>query len=294
MVMLLSGLLVAIAAWFVIALVRRVLAAPREAVPPAEVTFVSGVINFFDTLGIGSFAPTTAYFKLRNFVDDKMIPPTLIVGSAVPAILGGLIFIQIIEVDPLLLVACIVAAIGGSVLGASIAPRLPAQKIRIFMGVGLLIAGSIMTLSNLNLLPAGGAALSLPPMLLMLAAAGCFVLGVLLNLGIGFYAPALIMLSLMGLEPRAAFPIMMGSCAFIFPSAGLKLLRHPDLKMGLVVATTVGAIPGILIAAFLVKSLPLELLRWLVILVVLYTSCVMLLAARRREEDLPAEAGATA
>jgi uncharacterized membrane protein YfcA len=162
------------------------------------------------------------------------------------------------------------------------------------MGVGLLVAACIMTLSNLNLLPAGGEALSLPPMLLVLAAIGCFVLGILLNLGIGFYAPALIMLSLMGLEPRAAFPIMMGSCAFIFPSAGLKLLRHPDLKMSLVVAMTVGAIPGILIAAFLVKSLPLELLRWLVILVVLYTSCVMLLAARRKEEDLTAEASATA
>jgi uncharacterized membrane protein YfcA len=294
MVMVLSVLLLAMGAWFVIALARRVLAAPRDAFPPAEVTFVSGVINFFDTLGIGSFAPTTAYFKLRRLVADKMIPPTLIVGSAVPAILGGLIFIQIIEVDPSLLVACIAAAIGGSVLGASIAPRLPAQKIRVFMGVGLLIAACIMTLSNLNLMPAGGSALSLPPMLLMLAAAGCFVLGVLLNLGIGFYAPALIMLSLLGLEPRAAFPIMMGSCAFIFPSAGLKLLKHPDLKMSLVVATTVGAIPGILVAAFLVKSLPLELLRWLVILVVLYTSCVMLLAARRREEDLPGEASATA
>jgi uncharacterized membrane protein YfcA len=294
MVMLLSGLLVAIAAWFVVALARRVLAAPREAIPSAEVTFVSGVINFFDTLGIGSFAPTTAYFKLRRLVGDKMIPPTLIVGTAVPAVLGGLIFIQIIEVDRMLLVACIAAAIGGSLVGATLAPRLPAQGIRIFMGVGLLVAACIMTLSNLNLLPAGGEALSLPPMLLVLAAIGCFVLGILLNLGIGFYAPALIMLSLMGLEPRAAFPIMMGSCAFIFPSAGLKLLRHPDLKMSLVVAMTVGAIPGILIAAFLVKSLPLELLRWLVILVVLYTSCVMLLAARRKEEDLTAEASATA
>jgi uncharacterized membrane protein YfcA len=293
MVMVLSLLLVGMGAWFVIALARRVLAAPRAAIPPPEVTIVSGVINFFDTLGIGSFAPTTAYFKLRRLVGDKMIPPTLIVGSAVPAILGGLIFIQIIKVDPVLLVACIAAAIGGSVLGANIAPRLPAQKIRIFMGIGLLIAGCIMTLSNLNLMPAGGSALSLPPMLLMLAAAGCFMLGVLLNLGIGFYAPALIMLSLLGLEPRAAFPIMMGSCAFIFPSAGLKVLRHPDLDMRLVVATTVGAIPGILVAAFLVKSLPLELLRWLVILVVLYTSCVMLLAARRKQ-NLPAEASATA
>jgi uncharacterized membrane protein YfcA len=212
-----------------------------------------------------------------------MIPPTLIVGSAVPAILGGLIFIQIIQVDATLLFACIAAAVAGSVLGASIAPRLPAQKIRIFIGSGLLIAAFIMTLSNLNLLPAGGTALALPPMLLLTAAVGCFGLGVLLNLGIGFYAPALIMLSLLGLEPRAAFPIMMGACAFIFPSAGLKLLRHPDLKMSVVVATTLGAIPGILIAAFLVKSMPLELLRWLVIAVVLYTSCVMLLAARRKE-----------
>jgi uncharacterized membrane protein YfcA len=43
----------------------------------------------------------------------------------------------------------------------------------------------------------------------------------------------------------------------------------------------VGGIPAVLVAAYLVKSLPQEALRWLVAAVVLYTSFVMLRAASR-------------
>jgi len=276
-------LLVALALIFVTALVQRVRASPARVVPNVEAAVVGGaVLNFFDTLGIGSFAPTTAYFKFRGLVPDRLIPATLIAASALPAVTQALIFVRVIKVDPALLVTCIAAAVLGSWLGSGFALRLPARPIRLAMGTGLLVAAALMALSNLGMLPPGGAALELDPVRMGIAAAACFVFGALLNLGIGFYAPALIVLSVLGLEPRAVFPIMMGACAFLMPVTGLKIIRHPEIDMRIVLGITIGAIPAILLAAFFVKEIPLQTLRWLVIAIVLYAGGLVLHAGLRR------------
>ena len=276
--------LVALAAVFITVLAQRVRASPTRVRPNIEAAVVAGaVINFFDTLGIGSFAPTTAYFKFRRLVPDRLIPPTLIAASALPAITQALIYVRVIKVDPTLLVVCISAAVLGSWLGSSFALALPARPIRLAMGTGLLIAAGLMTLSNLGLLPPGGTALELDPMRMTIAAGACFIFGGLLNLGIGFYAPALIVLSLLGLEPRAIFPIMMGACAFLMPVTGLKIVRHPEIDLRIVLGIAIGAIPAILLAAFFVKEIPLQTLRWLVIAIVLYAGGLVLRAGLRRE-----------
>jgi len=277
-------LLVALAAVFITVLAQRVRASPIRVIPHVEAAVVAGaVINFFDTLGIGSFAPTTAYFKFRRLVPDRLIPPTLIAASALPAITQALIYVRVIKVDPTLLVVCIAAAVLGSWLGSSFALALPARPIRLAMGTGLLIAAGLMTLSNLGLLPPGGTALELDPMRMAIAAGACFIFGGLLNLGIGFYAPALIVLSLLGLEPRAIFPIMMGACAFLMPVTGLRIARHPEIDLRIVLGIAIGAIPAILLAAFFVKEIPLQTLRWLVIAIVLYAGGLVLRAGLRRE-----------
>jgi uncharacterized membrane protein YfcA len=277
-------LLVALGVLFIAAMVRRVRASPIRIVPDVEAAVVGGaVFNFFDTLGIGSFAPTTAYFRFRRLVPDRLIPPTLIAASALPAITQALIFIRVIKVDPTLLVICIASAVLGSWLGSGFALGLPARPIRLAMGTGLLVAAALMTLSNLGLLPPGGTALELAPAQIGIAAAACFIFGGLLNLGIGFYAPALIVLSLLGLEPRAIFPIMMGACAFLMPVAGFKIIRHPGIDLRIVLGITIGAIPAIILAAFFVKEIPLQALRWLVIVVVLYAGGLVLHAGLRKE-----------
>jgi uncharacterized membrane protein YfcA len=279
-------LLVGLAVVFITALIPRVRASPTRVVPNVEAAVVGGaVINFFDTLGIGSFAPTTAYFKFRRLVPDRLIPPTLIAASALPAITQALIYVRVIKVDPALLVICIAAAVLGSWLGSSFALGLPARPIRLAMGSGLLIAACLMALSNLGLLSPGGTALELDPMRMGIAAGACFVFGGLLNLGIGFYAPALIVLSLLGLEPRAVFPIMMGACAFLMPVTGLKIVRHPEIDMRIVLGIAIGAIPAILLAAFFVKEIPLQTLRWLVIAIVLYAGGLVLRAGLRQEPN---------
>ena len=277
-------LLIALAAVFVTVLAQRIRASATRVVPHVEAAIVGGaIINFFDTLGIGSFAPTTAYFKFRRLVPDRLIPPTLIAASALPSIAEALIFVRIIKVEPTLLVICIAAAVLGSWIGSTFALGLPAKPIRLTMGAGLLIAASLMALSNLGRLPVGGDALELDSVRTGIAAGACFVFGGLMNLGIGFYAPALIVLSLLGLEPRAIFPIMMGACAFLTSITGLKILRHPEIDLRIVLGISIGAIPAIIIAAYVVKEIPLHMLRWLVIAIVLYAGGLMMRAGLRQE-----------
>ena len=248
------------------------------------------VTNFFDTLGIGNFAPTTAALKFTRRISDEDIPGTLNVGHALPVLTEALIFIAAIVVDPLLLVTMIVASILGAWLGAGVVARLPRRAIQIGMGTALAVAALLFVAANLRWMPLGGAATGLSSSRFALAVAGNFVLGALMTLGIGLYAPCLIMLSLLGLDSRAAFPIMMGSCAFLMPIGGIRFVRTRRYNAPVALGLAIGGPPAVLIAGYLVKSMPLFWLRWLVVCVVLYAAVMMLASALRRASpsDRPA------
>jgi len=251
----------------------------RPAAPSLEGALLSAVTSFFDALGIGCFAPTTAYFKFRRSVPDELIPATMISGYALAAATEGFVFITSVRVDPLLLGLSITASVLGAVLGVTIGARLPVTPIRLTMGLGLLIAAATLALSNLGLMPPGGTATTLPPAPFALVVAASFVFGVLMNLGIGNFAPTLILISLLGMDPRAAFPIMMGSAALLMVTSGARILSSRPLNLALVLGMALGGVPAVLVAAFIIKSLPLEMLRWGVVVVVTYAAGAMLHAA---------------
>ena len=260
---------------------RRSRAADPDA-PRLVPSLVGFVTNFFDTLGVGSFAPTTAAFRLLGLVPDEKIPGTLNVGHALPTIVQALIFIAVVRVDPLTLVLMIAAAVAGAWLGAGIVARLPRRAIQAGMGVALVVASALYIMANLGWIPGGGTASSLSGGLLALAVVVNFLLGALMTLGVGLYAPCLILVSLSGMNPIAAFPIMMGCCAFLMPVAGLRFVGAGRYELRAALGLALGGIPGVLIAAFIVKRLPMDWLRWMVAVVVLYTALAMLNAARRR------------
>jgi uncharacterized membrane protein YfcA len=267
------------ARWFV--LERRRAAAGSRA-PGMAHTLTGFITNFFDTLGVGSFAPTTSVFKLMKLVPDEKIPGTLNTGHALPTVAQALIFIAAVSVDPLTLITLIAAAVLGAFVGSGIVAKLPRRAIQIGMGVALLAAATLFVLGNVGAIPAGGEATSLRGSLLAVAIACNFVLGALMTLGVGLYAPCLILVSLLGMNPIAAFPIMMGSCAFLMPVAGLRFIATGSYDVRAAVGLALGGIPGVLIAAFIVKQLPLMWLRWLVVVVVLYAAFAMLRAARTK------------
>jgi uncharacterized membrane protein YfcA len=239
------------------------------------------VTAFFDTLGIGSFATTTSIFRLKSMVPVKLIPGTLNVGHTMPTITQAFIYTTIVPVESRTLVLMILAAVLGSIAGVGVVVRWPRQKIQIGMGLALLAAAALFLMTQYNVALAGGDTLGLSGTRLAIGLAGNFALGILMMLGIGLYAPCLLLVSLLGMNPTAAFPIMMGSCAFLMPIASMRFVRtgtyHKQAAWGL----ALGAVPAVIIAAFLVRSLPLYAVRWLVIIVVLYTSINMLATARQ-------------
>jgi uncharacterized membrane protein YfcA len=256
---------------------------------PARPTFgtlvLGAVTNFFDTLGIGSFASTTAYLKFRRLVSDELIPGTLNVGHALPTITQAVIFTTAVAVAPLTLVSMVAAAVAGAYLGAGVVARLPRRGVQLGMGIALIVAACLFTMKIVGLLPPGGAALGLTGGVLLFAIAANFVLGALMSLGIGLYAPCLILVSLLGMNPIAAFPIMMASCACLMPVGSLAFIRERKYDRRTAIGLALGGIPGVLVAAFVVKSLPLEWLYWLVVVVVLYAAVLMLRSALMRSPD---------
>jgi uncharacterized membrane protein YfcA len=262
--------------WAVAARHRR---SGGTAVPDLTRTSIGFVTNFFDTLGIGSFATTTTVFRLLRLVPDENIPGTLNVGHTWPTIFQALIYVTIVEVDFKTLILLIAAAVIGSWLGAGVVAAWPRRNIQVGMGIALLVAAGLMVMSALGLAVPAGAALGLTGTKLQLGIAINFLLGALMTLGIGLYAPCLIMISLLGMDPKAAFPIMMGSCAFLMPVCSVKFIRKEKYDLRAALGLAIGGVPAVLIAALIVKSLPIQYVRWLVVLVVVYTSTMMLRSA---------------
>ena len=262
-----------------VVLVRSVMA--RRAAPGPEALVLGAVTNFFDTLGIGSFAPTTAWLKFRRLVPDRLIPCTMLVGHTPPAMLQGFIFLILlgVMVDPVLLVGCIIALLMGGLLGVPLVAKAKVWVVQLVVGLALLLAALMYLLANLDLMPGGGTASALPLPWMIVAIAANFLFGILLNFGVGNYAPTLALLSLMGMDPRLCFPIMAAGAGLTGAAASIRHINLGEIDLRVATGLTLGGIPAVLVAAFLVKTMSVELLRWLVLFVVLYAAAVMLRAA---------------
>lgn len=244
-----------------------------------KTSLIGFVVNFFDVLGIGAFAPQTALLKFTKQTKDKVIPGTLNVSNTLPVLVQALIFITIIEVDPVTLILMLISATIGAIIGAGIVAKFSEKKIRIVMGVALLVTAVFMLARNLDWIQGGGDAIGLQNGKLVIAIVANFFLGALMTAGIGLYAPCMALVFALGMSPKVAFPIMMGSCAFLMPPASVRFIREGAYNRKAAIAMAIPGVVAVLIAAFIVKSLPLDVLRWLVIVVILYTSAVMLRAA---------------
>jgi uncharacterized membrane protein YfcA len=279
---------------FTLVLVRA--AVIKRAAPTLETLGLGAVVCFFDTLGIGNFAPTTAWFKFRKVVPDRLIPPTMIVGLALPAMAESIIFLILlgVKVDPVLLFGSAIAVLLGGLIGAPLVARARVWLVQLTVAIGLTLAAIAYAMTNLHLFPGGGTESSLPVALTIIAIVISFGIGVLLNFGVGNYAPTLVILSLMGMDPRLCFPIMASGAALMAAGAGIRHIQFGQLNLKVVVGLTIGGIPGVLIAAFIVKTMDLQVLRWLVLVVVIYAAAIMFRAAMLGRREHQAEPGTAA
>ncbi len=250
-----------------------------ENVSVVKTALIGFVVNFFDVLGIGAFAPQTALLKFTKQTEDRVLPGTLNVSNTIPVLIQALIFIQIVEVEPITLIFMLLSAAAGAILGAGIVAKLPVRKIQLTMGFALLVTAFFMLSGQMQWIQSGGEAIGLTGWKLALAVGTNFILGAFMTVGIGLYAPCMALVYALGMSPLVAFPIMMGSCAFLMPPASAKFIKEGAYNRKASISMAIPGIIAVLIAAFLVKSLPLNTLRWVVIVVIIYTSLIMFKSA---------------
>jgi uncharacterized membrane protein YfcA len=234
------------------------------------------VTDFFDTLGIGSFALSTALFRFTKSCDDREIPGSLNIGHAIPVVVEALLFLQIVRVEAVTLFAMVFAAALGACLGAGIVSKMPVNQIRLGMGVALFIVVGIMFLQITGIFPSGGDAIALKGPRLLIAVVCNFILGALMTIGVGLYAPCMALVYALGMSPAVAFPIMMGSCALLMPVASIRFIKAGVYDVKSTLSLTLGGVVGVFMAAGLFSRLNLRTIKILVMVVIVYTAGTML------------------
>lgn len=246
--------------------------------------YVSGaigiVVNFFDALGIGSFATATVLLRVFKQIPDKLLPGTLNVMCLFPTILESFIYMGIIEVEYLTLILMVVAAYIGGWIGARYVSKLPEDSIRFAMAIALFVAGAIILLKQVHLFPVvQGYTIGLTGIKLWIGIAASVTIGSLCSIGIGFFAPFLAVASLLGMSAKSVFPIMMTAAAAASYGSTLTFIKNGAYNRKVAISMAVCGTVGVLLAAYLVKSLPLNILLWLVMCVIFYASVSLFIAS---------------
>jgi uncharacterized membrane protein YfcA len=280
MVKILFGLLILLVSYFTFIYFSDIIKAAKAGKVDYKNFIAFGIIgfiaDFFDTLGVGSFAIITSIVRFFKLTDDRTLPGTLNVSCSIPTFLEAIIFLTVIKVDIITLFSMIISAVLGAIIGADIVAELDIRKVRIGMGLALITVAIIMISGLFNFMPVGGKAAGLTGIKLMIAIGCNFILGALMQLGVGLYAPCMALIYALGMNPLAAFPIMMGSCAFLMPAGSIQFVKKGAYDRKASIAITLFGSVGVLIAAYIVKSLPLNIVKWLVLIVVIYTSIMLL------------------
>ena len=273
--------LVILAIWFIYIFATDILKNKNnlEKVSWVKTGLIGFVVNFFDVLGIGAFAPQTSLLKFTKQTSDKLIPGTMNVANTLPVLIQAIIFIQVIQVEPITLLVMFVTATAGAILGAGIVSKLSENKIRFTISIALLVTAGFMFANKMHWIHGEGVAIGLHGWKLVVAGMINFILGAMMTAGVGLYAPCMALVFLLGMSPQVAFPIMMGSCAFLMPPASFKFIKSGAYNKKAALGMAIPSIIAVLIAAFIVKTLPLDALRWIVLVVILYTSVTMFWSA---------------
>ncbi|AQP54506.1 hypothetical protein CBF34_01520 [Vagococcus penaei] len=278
----LLGLIVLVNLSFLIIFIKDLMSHKQELKEePASskgLPFSSFIIFFLSTFGISDFAIGTVLYPKMKWVSMKKLPGTLNTQCVIPVATMALSYISSIDVGVKTLVVCIVAQVIGAYIGPRFVVKLPERTIKLFVGFGLIVAAFLIFAGQVNWIPSNGTATELYGIKLVITALLLFAYGALNNIGIGSYALTMVTVYLMGMNPIAAFPIMMGACTFSIPVGSIQFVKFGEYSRKITLFTSTFGVLGVLVAVFLVKSLNTYMLKWLVIIVLLYSSYTMLIS----------------
>lgn len=254
------------------------------------------IANFADTLGIGAFAPIVAMSKFTKMkIHNKEIPAMLNIGCCASVMTEAFIFTTTIKVDPTTLIVMLAAAGLGSYIGAGIISKMDERKVQLVMGIALFITAILMFLGLpwIDLMPGGGNEIGLTGTKLIIGAVGNFILGALMTAGIGLYAPCMALVYFLGMSAKVAYPIMMGSCAVLMPVASIRFIKEGNYPRKATLGIVICGAIGVVLAATLVKNLPMDIMKAIVVVVILYTFYSMLAPLAKARKAKLAEGNVT-
>lgn len=251
---------------------------------PVAMAIVSFFMFFLSTFGISDFAIGSSLYPKAKWVSDKKLPGTLNTECVIPVAVMALAYMSSIEVGLLTLVTAIVCQVVGAYVSPRYVTKLPVNQIKRFVAAGLFIAAGLILAGKFGIYPSGGELSSLEGGSLILFALLCMLFGALNNIGIGSYALTMATVYAMGLNPSIAFPIMMGACTFSVPIGSMQFIKLDSYSRKITLFTSTFGVLGVLVAAFVVKSLDVSALLWVVVVVVLYSAITMLKSSFNKEK----------
>ena len=238
-------------------------------------------IFMLSTFGISDFAISAAVYPKLKWVSDENLPGTLNTQCVIPVAVMALAYISSIEVDIMTLLVPIIAQVVGAYVSPRYVVKLPVDVIKKFVITGLVVAAGLILAGKLGFYPAGGELTSLSGFKLVLLGVLSFIYGALNNIGIGSYAMTSATVFALGLSPLVAFPIMMGACTFSVPVGSMQFIKLGGYSRKITLSAAVFGSIGVLIAVFLVKSLDVAMLQWVVVVVVLFSASQMMKSLRK-------------
>lgn len=273
-------LVVIVNAYFAFIFVKDLLVHKHEVMSEKANTlalpFSSAIIFFLSTVGISDFAISTSLYPKLQWTSVKKLPGTLNTQCTIPVAVMALAYITSIEVSVTTLIVCIVSQMVGSYFGAKFAVKLPADKLKVSIGIGMIVAALIIFGGKFGFLPSGGEATELTGIKLVIAAVALAIFGALNNIGIGSYALTMITVYLLGLNPAVAFPIMMGAATFSVPVGSVQFVKSGEYSRKITLFTSTFGVLGVLCAVFVITSLDTMILQWFVAFILLYSAYGML------------------
>lgn len=248
---------------------------------PVAMSISQLVIYFLSTMGISDFAIGASVYPGLKWVDAKRLPGTLNTACVIPVATMALCYVSSVKVDLWTLIVPIIAQVVGAYISPRYVAKLPARTIKKLVIIGLIVSGLMIFAGLMGWLPSGGDASSLAMPQLIILGVLSFIYGALNNMGIGSYPLTMATVYALGLSPLAAFPIMMGACTFSVPIGSMQFIKLDCYSRKITLFSATAGVIGVLIAAFVVTSLNMTLLKWLAILVIAYSAITMIYSLRK-------------
>ncbi len=280
----------AFAFMFIRDLIRHKGQTMKEHGNPFAMAISEFIIFLLSTFGVSDFAIGASLYPRLKWVEDKKLPGTLNTACVIPVAVMALAYIASIEVGYATLIIAIVAQVVGAYVSPRFVVKLPVNIIKRFISVGLFVAAAMILAGKFNIFPTGGDATSLTGFKLVLLGVLSLIYGALNNIGIGSYALTMATVYALGLNPGVAFPIMMGACTFSVPVGSMQFVKLDSYSRKITLFASTAGVIGVLVAAFVVKSLDVSALQWLVAAVIIYSAITMLISTRKKAASAKTEA----